>query len=200
MLKFNQACSLGPFCHSAQLLKRNHYKTCSYPFDWIFSNCDTILDCLHNDFKVFLDKSYYIPVSDQRCGHSKYNERMFNHHNPIYPNDYNYYTRCVSRFRSFIKTTQHKLFIMMFVNGTKIKTKQIIQFNDTFSKYTTNYTLLIINHKQGKRKHKFVYKDNIHFLKLQTETESNGLTLDEDDNLYLDAIIQLKYRYEIKIF
>lgn len=32
-------CSLGSLCHSSQLLKRNKYKLCSYPFDWIFSNC-----------------------------------------------------------------------------------------------------------------------------------------------------------------
>ena len=90
------------------------------------------------------------------------------------------------------------IFIMMFVNGTK--SKQIIQFNEMFSKYTSNYTLLVIIHKQGKRKHKFIYKDNIHFLKLKTESESDGLTFDESDNLYLDAIIQLKYRHEPNIF
>ena len=53
MLDINHVCSLRSLCHSSQILKRNKYKLCSYPFDWIFSNCDTIIDCLENDFKIF---------------------------------------------------------------------------------------------------------------------------------------------------
>jgi len=102
MLKFDDACSLGPFCHSSQILKRNHFKKCSYPFDWIFSDCDTILDCLQNNFDVFLNKSFYIPISQNRCGHLKYNERMFNHHNTTKIDDYNYYTRCVTRYNRYV--------------------------------------------------------------------------------------------------
>jgi hypothetical protein len=43
----NYTCSLGWLCHSSQILKRNNYKTCSYPFDWIFSGTNVIIDCLH---------------------------------------------------------------------------------------------------------------------------------------------------------
>ncbi len=60
---FNSFCSLGTLCHSSQLLKRNKLKKCSYPFDWIFSNCDIIHHCISDDFKIFLDKSYYININ-----------------------------------------------------------------------------------------------------------------------------------------
>jgi hypothetical protein len=42
------------------LLKQNKLKLCSYPFDWIFSNCNNIIHCLEDDFNVFLDKSFDI--------------------------------------------------------------------------------------------------------------------------------------------
>lgn len=60
MSEINYTCSLGSLCHSSQILKRNKYKLCSYPFDWIYSSCDTIIHCLEDDFHTFLDKSYYI--------------------------------------------------------------------------------------------------------------------------------------------
>jgi len=83
MLEINYTCSLGSLCHSSQILKRNNYKKCSYPFDWIFSNYDIIIDCLIDDFNIFLDKSYYINISETKCGHSKYSYNMFWHHNPL---------------------------------------------------------------------------------------------------------------------
>ena len=76
-------CSLGGICHSAQLLKRNGLKKCSYPFDWIFSSISMIIDCLEDDFKKFLDKSMYTSKSESTCGHNVYGKSMFPHHNPL---------------------------------------------------------------------------------------------------------------------
>ena len=36
LTEINYTCSLGSLCHSAQTLKRNKYKLCSYPFDCDF--------------------------------------------------------------------------------------------------------------------------------------------------------------------
>ena len=83
MLEINYTCSVGSLCHSSQILKRNNYKKCSYPFDWIFSNYDIIIDCLEDDFNIFLDKSYYNIISETQCGHSKYLYNMWWHHNPL---------------------------------------------------------------------------------------------------------------------
>ena len=116
MLEIYYTCSLGTLCHSSQLLKRNNLKLCSYPFDWIFSNCDNIIHCIEDNFNIFLDKSYYNNISKSRCGHSKYNEKMFNHRNPLNNiNDYNYYVRCVDRFKELLQKQEHKLFIMTFM-------------------------------------------------------------------------------------
>ena len=90
-MKIEYACSLGPFCHSANILKQNNLKECSYPFDWIFSNNKNIIHCIKNKFNIFLNKAYYTNISNNRCGHLYYNKDLFRHHNPlINENDYNY--------------------------------------------------------------------------------------------------------------
>jgi hypothetical protein len=173
----------------------------SYPFDWIFSNCDVIIDCIANDFKTFLDKTQYIYISSGQCGHKKYHPLMFNHHNPLNTIDnYNYYIRCVDRFQKMLKCVKPKLFIMIFPNMTNINEnikKNIINFNNKFSKYTNNYTLLVILHLQNKQNnnHIFTYIDNIHFLELHTKSSSGGVQFNNNnDNIYLDNIIQTKYK------
>ena len=212
MLEINYVCSLGPLCQSAQILKRNKYKLCSYPFDWIYSNCDCIIHCIEDNFNIFLDKSYYINRYESECGHSKYghskhNNNMFNHHNPLTNIDhYNYFVRCVDRFKSLLQKQEHKLFTMIFINIDNIENIEnietnIIDFNNKFSKYISNYTLLVIFHIPNKQQndHIFTYNDNIHFLKLYTLSSSNGIEFyDNNDNNYLDNIIKSKYNFDIK--
>jgi hypothetical protein len=130
---------------------------------------------------------------------------MFNHRNPLINIDnYNYYIRCVDRFKKLLKKQEHKLFIMIFVNMNNIDENiknNIIDFNNKFSKYTSNYTLLVIFHIQNKEQnhHIFTYNDNIHFLELYTLSVSNGVEFyNNDDNIYLDNIIKSKYNFNIK--
>ena len=214
MLEISYACSLGNWCHSSNLLKRNKYKKCSYPFDWIFSNCDNIIHCIEDGFQIFLDKQYYIdkPLSnsgESRCGHSKYDngdkgdKGMFNHYNPLTNVDhYNYYIRCVDRFKDLLQKQEHKLFTMIFINNYEdinVIMNNVTDFNTKFSKYTSNYTLLILLHIPNKEKnhHIFTYNDNIHFLELHTLSVSNGLKFrNEDDNVYLDNIMKLNYKID----
>ena len=205
MLEINYTSSLGSLCQSSQILKRNNLKLCSYPFDWIFSNCDNIIHCIEDNFNIFLDKSYYVNISQSICGHSKYNNQMFNHHNPLINIDhYNYYVRCVDRFKILLQKPEHKLFIMTFVNmyniDENIKNK-IINFNNEFSKYTSNYTLLVIFHIPNKEQNHniFTYNDNINFLELHTLSVSHGAAFEnENDNIYLDNIIKSKYNFNLK--
>ena len=186
----NYTCSLGWLCHSSQILKNNMYKTCSYPFDWIFSGTNVIIDCLEDNFNTFLDKSYYTYILESQCGHTKYSYNMFNHRNPLNnEEDYIYYVRCVDRFRTLLQKPEHKLFLMTFVNldamNEDIK-NQVIDFNNKFSKYTSNYTLLVIFHIRNKQEnhHIFTYNNNIHFLELNTLSESSGSKFfAENDNI-----------------
>lgn len=130
---------------------------------------------------------------------------MFNHHNPLINIDhYNYYVRCVDRFKNLLQKKEHKLFIMILTNKIEIVKNDInyiIDFNNKFSKYTSNYTLLVIFHitKKEKNYHIFTYNNNIHFLELHTLSVSNGNNfVDENDNIYLDNIIKSKYNFNIK--
>jgi len=207
MLEINYTCSLGSLCHSSQILKRNNLKLCSYPFDWIFSNCDTIIHCIEDKFNIFLDESYYQDIHwiNNQCGHKYYNVIVFSHFDPRNEKYYNYYVRCVYRFKNLLQKQEHKLFTMIFVNMDNIENNNInniIDFNNKFSKYTSNYTLLVIFHIPNKQQnhHIFTYNDNIHFLELHTLSSSGGLEFgNNNDNIYLDNIIKSKYNFNIKI-
>lgn len=130
---------------------------------------------------------------------------MFNHHNPLSnQNDYNYYIRCVNRFKDLLQRKERKLFIMILVNHDNIEEKQkntIIDFNNKFSKYTQNYTLLVIYHIKNKQKnhHIFTHSDNIDFLELHTLSSSNGVNFtNNQDNDYLNNIINTTYKFNIE--
>jgi hypothetical protein len=203
--EIKHVCSLGSLCQSSQILKRNNLKKSSYPFDWIFSDCNNIIHCLENDFNFFLDKTYYFTISDKICGHSYYHNQMFKHHNPLdNENDYNYYIRCVNRFKQLLKCEEKKLFVMIFVNMENFEEyikNDIINFNNKFSKYTNNYTLLFIFHISNKDSnyHNFTHTSNIDFLELHTLSESNGVEFKNDiDNNYLNSIIKSKYNFNIE--
>jgi hypothetical protein len=204
-MEIKYVCSLGSLCHSSQILKQNNLKKCSYPFDWIFSNYNNIIHCMIDDFKIFLDKSYYISISDKQCGHLYYHKQMFNHHNPLNnENDYNYYIRCVNRFKQLIQYEEHKLFIMIFPNMNNLEEKlknNIIDFNNKFSKYTKNYTLFVIFHIKNKANnhHIFTHNDNIDFLELHTLSPSDGNRfININDNIYLNNIINKTYNFNIE--
>jgi hypothetical protein len=211
MSEINYTCSLGGLCQNSQILKRNNIKFYSYPFDWIFSNCDIIMHCIEDNFNIFLDKSYYNTIDINKCKHSYYDKdeigmNIFNHFNPLdNPDHYNYYVRCVDRFKNLLKNQEHKLFTMLFTNIDNIKDNiinTVIEFNNKFLKYTSNYTLLVILHIPNKQQnhHIFTYNNNIHFLELHTLSLSDGMEFtNNNDNIYLDNIIKSKYNFNIKI-
>jgi hypothetical protein len=201
----NYTCSFGDRCHSSQLLKRNNLKRYSYPFDWIYSSSDNIIHCIQDNFNTFLDKSYYIDIeikwNDNQCGHKYYNHNMFNHHDPRNEEDYNYFVRCVNRFKDLLQKQEHKLFIIIGNrDNTDITNSNLINFNKKLSKYTSNYTLLVIYYIPNKPKnnHIFTCSENIHFLELHTLSTSIGMEFDNSqDNIYLDNIIKSKYIFNL---
>jgi hypothetical protein len=196
-MEVKYVCSLGTTCHSARFLEKNKLKLCSYPFDWILSKPDNIISCIRDGFKVFLDKSYYVNINSTRCGHKAYHRKMFFHRNPLTnKDDYDYYVRCVNRFKELLRYEEHKLFIMMFLDQNE---SNIIKFNKQLSKYVDNYTLLVINQKVGKkRSHVFKKKDGIDFMELQTVSISTGRKfIMKDDNNYLNNVIKTKYVFRL---
>lgn len=206
MNEIKYACSLGPQCHSSNILKRLNIKKESYPFDWIFSNLKNVEHAIKDDFKIFLDKQYYTnkdPESKTQR-HSYYFENsatMFNHHNPLNKIHYDYFVRCVNRFNTLLLEKENKLFVMTYTN-LEIKSisnikKKIQDFKNFFDNYVLNYRFLVILHFiSDKQWHEFNICDNVDFLLLSTNSKSNGLKfMDFEDNIYLDNVILSKYTF-----
>lgn len=205
----NHVCALGPRCISSFFLKRTGLKNESYPFDWIYSSVDVIKDCISNDFKVFLDKKYYKEIDETKCGHLIYGDEEFDnlgfwaHHNLLRnEHEYQYYIRCISRFKKLLKSPKHKLFILIFINDkfNDIINNKVIDFNKFLANYTSNYTLLVVIHHPNKDKNNytFVTENNIDYINLDTHAVSAGKDfLNEEDNLYFDNILKNLYSYEL---
>ncbi len=110
--------SLGQNCSSAWYLKQIGLKTESYPFDWVFSSPEIILDCINNNFSKFLEKALvYAKPDGESAGHSYYHSNLFSHRNPIKSGqDYEYYKRCCSRFSRQLDSESNIMFLMTLIN------------------------------------------------------------------------------------
>lgn len=142
--------SLGPNCHTANILQKLGYKTCSYPFDWILTNIQTINHCIKNNCIDFIDRSNYIISKNQvNCVTLKsetftYLDPMFVHKNPLEnESDYLYTLRCVERFNNLQNTNKHIIFVRLFENELDNTINELQ--NTLTTKYgNTKYHLLFI--------------------------------------------------------
>ena len=197
-------CSLGEMCHSAMLLKNNGLKDASYPFDWIFSNVKMVKHCIEDDFKTYLDKSYYSTSSIRGdvCEHSLYGEWVkveaniiFNHHDPsVNEEHYSYYQRCVKRFKDLLTSSEEKTFLLFYRNKSKDYKDCLAEASSLcnfLSNHTTNFNFLCIYHNPtGKQVHKILKSKNLKFVHLQTKSVTTGTEfIDESDNVYLNNIL-----------
>ena len=204
--EINYICSLGISCHSANIIKRNNLKKCSYPFDWIYSDFEVIEDALDDNFKKFLDKDNFIdhlhgnPI---QCGHKLYSNVMFNHSNPRIESVYQYYQRCITRFNNILNQEGKKLFVMLIFNEqfNHIDIEDSLnKLNEKFKNKTNNYKILCINHHHNQPENNYTIKeiDNINLLQLYTKSDSTGATFnDNNDNDYLDTILLSLYDFNI---
>jgi hypothetical protein len=204
-MSFKYTCSLGPHCHSSYLLKSNNLKKESYPFDWIFTNHSIIKQILDNDFEYFLDKKYYIDLRTSACGHSLYHNSMFWHHNPLKNTEnYNYFVRCVNRFREMLSSEQEKLFLYLVKDIKEIDEKtfqnDMIMLNEKLKSKTTNFTLLAVIITPNKKQHNYTFNsiDNIDFLDIDMLSVSNGVQFTNQlDNKYIASILNEKYTFDL---
>jgi hypothetical protein len=123
-LPISHIVSLGTHCLTANILKSSGLKRFSMPFDWLFTSPDVVIHCLQTDFSIFLDKRYFRSLTAARKTPSpaaehdfylhKFNvQDFFAHHDPLREHDFQYFTRCVERFRRVLKTDDAKLFVMI---------------------------------------------------------------------------------------
>jgi len=152
IIEFNSACPLGNYCFGASLLAEKKIRKEAMPFDWLFTTPKYTAEVIKDDFKDFLDKSHYVdialnePDNERQAGHSLYHENFFNHKDPRLDGDYDYYVRCVDRFRDFMKTDDKKLFLCFFKNEkdmTNEMISEVMELNKVLSEKTTNHHLLV---------------------------------------------------------
>lgn len=133
--------SLGYRCSVAGILKKLGLKHESFPFDWLVSRLPVIKDCIKDDFEEFLRLDNYQMKYAQTFAHMNTfsgfvcNEHMLanmyyqpsqnrdpinayqlrlamNHHNIVEnTKDYEYYHRCVDRFRRELDSPTSKMFV-----------------------------------------------------------------------------------------
>lgn len=144
--------SLGPFCLPSIILQNNGIKKYSLPFDWIFSMPHLVVDCLADDFDVFLDRRYYASISHSRkdpgAEHSFYRDRygiteLFAHRDPTREEDYQYFVRCANRFRRLLRNSDAKVF---FAVGRPAHdfASTFRTLLDALNRVTTNFVLLCV--------------------------------------------------------
>lgn len=127
--------SLGENCSSAWYLKQIGLKEASYPFDWIFSSPEIVLDCINDNFKKYLNRKFIIPKrNNTSAGHSYYHENLFNHRNPLSSeDDYRYLQRCCNRFIEILESQNSCCYLITLINEPSKRPGWANGFTKTFS-------------------------------------------------------------------
>ncbi len=127
--------SLGENCSSAWYLKQVGLKRASYPFDWIFSSPEIVMDCIDDEFEKYLDKSFIEPKEDSMsAGHAYYHSNFFNHRNPLKSEkDYSYYERCCQRFLHTLNSKESIFYLITLINEPSKRPKWANGFLYDFS-------------------------------------------------------------------
>lgn len=204
MVDINYFCSLGHLCHASALLKKAGLKKMSFPFDWIFSDLSIVCRCIEDDFVTFLDKSHYTRLNDNQCAHNKYHPCMFNHHNLLNnQGHYEYFVRCVARFKALLASDKNKVFVITSTNNNitdTIDLTKLHDFNNTLKKYTTNYRIAYIyqrvsNVSTRTQSHSITTIDeNIDVFDIRTISKSSGMYFFSfNDDRYVQEVFLSKY-------
>ena len=201
-------CSLGSVCQSSRMLQDTGLKRESYPFDWTFSSPISIERVLDDDFGQFLQRDLFVGIGPTQCTHLVYGERMFNHHNPKDNEEhYDYFTRCVSRFRALLATDASKLFVMTFPNldndaGSVASIKaQVTRLTVYLSSKTRNFRLFVVCHvpRCDALGASVADVSNVRFVTLRTTSVSDGVALtDPRENSTLQRILLDSYTFEVE--
>lgn len=214
---FNHAISLGCACNTSLYLKELNLKRFSLPYDWIFTNLDMIKHTIEDDFKSFLDTSLMSDRKVTQASHNFYHQKLFNHRNPkSVREDYDYYQRCIDRFKQVINSKDNKLFIHTLYQQPQKFHRDYLKFNRKFqnvafdlnklkefnqflNSITTNYTLLVIvqNPKQDTSQvRKVLESENlvVYILDLLGASSGKFLGYKKDHQNYLDIIQQFNFQ------
>ena len=203
-------CSLGNSCMSAFTLKKLKLKEESYPFDWINSRSEIIKHCLTDNFKDFLDRSLYTPQeniwedNDDLCQHRSYcpflddaptveKQIFFRHHDPLGKDEhYEYYVRCVERFKNLLSSDEEKIFIKTYPKKEESKLEDALDLNNFLKDYTTNYKVIAVKQSMSdKHSVKMEKHGNLLYAELTTIQDGNGAAFyNETDQSFVESVFQ----------
>lgn len=207
--------SLGENCSTAWYLKQVGLKRASYPFDWIFSSPDIVLDCINDNFKRYLDKSLITPKRKKKsAGHNYYHDNFFNHRNPLASDeDYNYHQRCCNRFTELLVSKSSCCYLITLINEPQNRVDWASGFTKNFSMprkqsltslekligalkdKNENSIFIIIDHYTNSDRHTFCRKvaNDVFFIEYHAHSKSNGVVfLDPlDDFCFKQALVGL---------
>jgi hypothetical protein len=211
-LPITHVCSLGSFCHTASHLQRYALRDCAYPFDWALSSPKMVMDCLRDDFATFLDSSHHEQMepsisSNHRIYGTMVSGRNFEginnqnltfpHRDITLPEHYQYYQRCVERFRTLLSRAEPKLFILC-IQDEEYDPIEIRELRDQLRTKTENAHILCISlFNDRESRYTFDQEDGIRYLKIHTYSRSDGRGFAKDaNNDYLHYLLQCLYTFE----
>lgn len=126
--------SLGENCSTAWYLKQVGLKEASYPFDWVFSSPEIVIDCIESRFETYLDRKRIVEKRGRNsAGHADYHTNFFHHRSPLESeDDYSYYSRCCSRFLALLQSKRPTFFVITLINEPSKRLAWSTGFNERF--------------------------------------------------------------------
>jgi hypothetical protein len=120
---------MGQNCCTSWYMKQSKNKFASYPFDWIVTSPEIIIDILDDDFNRLLDREQIISKT-YRAGHSYYHDIMFGHRNPaLSKDDHAYFLRCVKRWKELMKENPPVVYVTIVLNEVDKRKDVLNGFN-----------------------------------------------------------------------
>ena len=159
---------LGQNCNASWYIKESGNKQTSYPFDWIFTTPEIILDILADDFQAFTQKDLLIPHGLD-AGNERYHETFYGHRNPASREaDRLYLIRCVERWKERMQSQKPVLFLTVVLNESDKRKRWKEGFTKEFS-MPTNQKLEDFS---GMTKMLYSINPNCKFLFIEQKTQS----------------------------
>ena len=159
--------SIGPYCITADILKKYNLRSVAYPFDYIFSSLEMVSHCLRDNFDIFLDKQYHkesihspvasvhtyynnfltTPLLKQHL-HGRKDKSLFLHHNIKDENIYQSFKRRAHRLLNLVKSNKKVVFV--YYNCYTTSCEDLINFYKIFFDKTNIFILGIYENNNKK--------------------------------------------------
>ncbi len=195
--------SLGENCSTAWYLKQLGLKNESFPFDWIFTSPEIVLDCINDRFKKYLDKSLIKPKNNHTsAGHDYYHSNFFAHRNPLRSEeDYNYYERSCQRFLNNIELQEPSYYLITlinesakrpgwangFVNNFSMPVNQnhsaIAELTERLKIINHNCRFIVIDHYTSSNRHVIAQRINQNLMSIKFSAGGNSTGVFYQDHL-----------------